>query len=126
MLQLHGFPWRILLQDPRILYMFFLTFPHGRDAPLHRPQLDGGFSYQKQCFLDTAEEWRFQGTCEHTHGSEPGTCQDPVTGSADPVRTRKFQSLEPVRILLQDPRILHDFGEARGGTQGYGCHPVLY
>ena len=44
---------------------------------------------------------------------------DPVTGSADPVRTRMFQSLEPVRILLQDPRILHDFREALGGTQGY-------
>ena len=40
-------------------------------------------------------------------------------GSKEPVSTRMFQSLEPVRILLQDPRILHDFREALGGTQGY-------
>ena len=47
-------------------------------------------------------------------------------GSKEPVSTRMFQSLEPVRILLQDPRILHDFREALGETQGYGCRPAFY
>ena len=47
-------------------------------------------------------------------------------GSKEPVSTRMFQSLEPVRILLQDPRILHDFREALSETQGYGCRPAFY
>ena len=48
-----------------------------------------------------------------------GHCFRKAPGSKEPVSIRTFQSLAPDRILLQDPRILHDFREALGGTQGY-------
>jgi hypothetical protein len=47
-------------------------------------------------------------------------------GSKEPVSTHMFQSLEPVRNLLQVPRNLRIFREALGETQGYGLRPVLY
>ena len=47
-------------------------------------------------------------------------------GSKELKSTRTFQTLAHDRILLQDPRILHDFREALGETQGYGCHPAFY
>ena len=48
-----------------------------------------------------------------------GHCFRKAPGSKEPVSIRTFQTRAPDRILLQDPRILHDFREALGGTQGY-------
>ena len=91
---------------------------------------------------------RFRGTCTYFTRKSPNMVKQSCTdhhrtldfpmknnsfsprrksaGSKEPVSIRTFYNLEPVWNLLQVPRKLHNFREALGEMQVYGCRPVLY